>query len=130
MTQSMRLGLAGAWDESHPELMKALALIDSKCPTLVQSFLPSHERTQEEDDETQMHHIHGDDGHHFAQLSLKGFLGNNLKMKSASKLMKLPPQHPFLQQLILAYQREYEMSMVVFESKPIKWYRRLSYTDS
>ena len=131
MTQSMRLGLAGAWDESDPALMEALALVDNRCPTLVQSFLPTHERTQEDDDESRAHHIHGDIGHTFAQLSLKGFvLGNQLRIKPRANLMKLAPRHPFLQQLMLAYSREYGMNVIDFGHKPLKWYRRLAYTDS
>ena len=83
-------------------------------------FFFFHERIQKNDDEIQMYHIHEDDRHHFAQLFLKDFLENNLKMKSTFKLMKLSSQHSFLQQLILAYQREYEMSMMIFEFKSIK----------
>ena len=100
--------------------MKTLTLIDNKCFTLIQNFSLSHERIQKNDDETQMHHIYENDKHHFAQLSLKDFFENNFKMKSTFKLMKLSSQHSFLQQLILTYQREYEMSMMIFEFKFIK----------
>ena len=130
MTQSMKLELTNAWNESHSELMKTLTLINNKCFTLIQNFLFFHERIQKNDDEIQMHHIHENDKHHFVQLSLKDFFENNLKMKSIFKLMKFSSQHSFLQQLILTYQREYKMSMMIFEFKSIKWYRKLNYIDS
>jgi hypothetical protein len=41
--QSIRLGLAGAWDYRHPELIEALHLVRKRCPRLMNSFLPDSE---------------------------------------------------------------------------------------
>ena len=131
MTQSMRLNLIEAWNQSDSILMKTLILIDNRCFTLMQSFLFVHERTQKNDDENRTHHIHEDVEHIFAQLFLKSFvLNNQLQIKTKANLMKLVSRHFFLQQLIFAYLREYDMNVINFEHKLLKWYKRLIYNDS
>ena len=81
----------------------------------------SHERTQEKDDEIQIHHIHENTTHDYVQLSLSEFVfENELKMKTKTKLMKLFSQHSFLQQLLNVYRREYDIHVMNFDSKILK----------
>lgn len=51
MLQSMRLGMASAWDYFYPELVEALQLLKDGCPSLVRSFLPIEERDYDIEDE-------------------------------------------------------------------------------
>ena len=129
MTQSIRLGLAGAWDHHHPELMQALHMVDNLCPSLVQSFLPTGEQTIKDDNDT-AHTVVGDRQHLRAQLSNGGFeLRGELSINNGAKLMKLPPQHPFLQQLLHAYEVVIGRRIVDLGRKPLRWYRRLAFND-
>ena len=76
--------------------MKAIDYVNNKRFTLIQSFLSSHERTFENNDEHRTHHVREDSLHNNAQLFLNEFmLNNHLRMKTKSKLMKLLAQHLF-----------------------------------
>ena len=129
MAQSLRLGLAGAWNVTHPEIVDALSLIDTACPTLVGSFLPVGEQDMDEEHEG-THMVTGDGEHHWVQLSLAGIENKEeLPITPNARLMRLPMQHPFIQGLMDAYQRCYGMQILDFGLKPLKWYKRLAYTD-
>ena len=41
--QSLRLALAGAWNHSCPDIIRPLALLQSKCPTLMDKYISSDE---------------------------------------------------------------------------------------
>lgn len=129
--QSLRLGLAGAWNHDHPELMEALVLLDEQCPTLVKSFLPVDEQDINLDDMEGSHSVKMDDQHCAPQLSLRGFVLNthSFRVKATTNLMKLDPQHDFIQHLMTAYRQDYGIRVLDFGSRPLKWYRRIAYTD-
>ena len=131
LSQSLRLGLAGAWDHHHPEFIDALRMINTDCPSLVQSFLPIGERDAQEE-ETSGRSVEGNDSHHRIQLSDRGFLlprTSRLYVNSNVKLMKLPLQHSFLQQLLDAYEVYLRRRPIDLGHKGIKWYRRVAYTN-
>ena len=46
LQQSLQLGMAGAWDHEHPDLLNMLFAISKKCPNLVNSFALFHEETK------------------------------------------------------------------------------------
>ena len=127
--QSLRLGLAGAWNHDHPELMSAMQVLDKQCPTLIKSFLPVNE--QDLDDAEGFHSVTTDSQHCAAQLSWKGFvLGvDSFRIKATTNLMKLSPQHDFIQHLMAAYRQDYGMQVMDFGVKPLKWHRRIAYSD-
>lgn len=52
LRQSIRLGLAGAWDHEYPEISESMDSLKETCPNLVKSFLPvsEHKNEQEEDE--------------------------------------------------------------------------------
>ena len=131
MRQSLRLGLAGAWDE-HAEIMQALTELDEYCPTLVQGFLPvgEHEVGEDEDHAEGSHNVNGDGEHFAAQLSMRGFvLNGSFGIDAHTKVMRLPPQHDFLHHFMAAYRNEYGMRVLDFGTNLLKWYRRIAYTD-
>ena len=128
--QFMRLELVEAWDHTHSALIKALNDVNDKCFNLVQSFLSSVERLLNEDEKNDTHQIIESKQHRRAQLSLFDFaLNKYLLMKSHRKLKNVNSQHSFLQQLILIYERDYRIRVLNFESKSLRWYRRLTYID-
>ena len=129
MIQFMRLNLIETWNYSHFDIVKTLNMIDSQCFNFVQSFLSFHERSIE-NDEAQTHHIYDDFAHYKCRLSLSKFvLNNRLRMKSTAKLMKLSSRHFFLQSFMIAYQRNYNISIINFDNKNLKWYQKVIYID-
>ena len=133
MRQSLRLGLAGAWDSpDYAEIMKALADLDECCPTLVQGFLPIGEQEigEDEDHAEGSHNVSGDGEHFAAQLSMRGFvLDEYFGISARTKVMQLQPQHNFLQHFMAAYRNEYGMRVIDFGTNILRWYRRIAYTD-
>ena len=71
LLQSIRLGLAGAWDHGHPHIVAALQQIDSTCPALINAFLPISEQSL--DESVQSQDVASDDQHLRAQVSAVGF---------------------------------------------------------
>ena len=132
MTQSLRLGLAGAWDHGYAEVMEALTGIDDRCPALMKSFLPvgEHDIGESEDHAEGSHNVVGDAEHFGAQLSLRGFvLDAYFKISATIKMMRLQPQHHFLQHVMAAYRNEYGLRVIDFGPNLLRWYRRIAYTD-
>lgn len=131
MQQSLRLGLVGAWDHDHPEMVEALRMLNDRCDTLVQSFLPVGEQDLNEDALAEgFHSVLGDDEHHSAQVSMRGFvLDGYFRIRATTNLMKLDPQHSFVQHLMAAYRNEYSLRVMDFGASALKWYRRIAYTD-
>ena len=132
MTQSMRFELIDAWNHSHSKLVKILNYVDVKCLILIQSFLSSHERTSKQNNEHRAHHVREDDTHHNAQLFLFDYVldnQNHLRMKASFKLMKLSNQHFFVQQLMIAYRRDYNIDVLNFDTRLFKWYQKIAYTN-
>jgi hypothetical protein len=70
--QSLRLGFAGAWDYSNPDLAQPLAMIEKHCPLLLRSFVPPSERFEEHDD-TQPTRVIEDAEHTSVIVDMKGF---------------------------------------------------------
>lgn len=96
----------------------------------MQSFLPIGEQEMKKEN-NKAHTVIKDGEHRLAQISLAGFqLEGELQVSSYARLIKLPMQHPFMQQLIDTYKRCYELHVLNFGRKPLKWYRRIAYTDS
>ena len=131
--QSMRLGLAGAWEYDHPELLDALRLLDTQCKTLVQSFLPIGEQANDEDEDdgdTPIHHdALPDDMHLKVRLSMRGFvLDGYFRIRATTNLMKLSPQHDFVQHFMAAYRNEYGINIMDLGTKPLSWYQRIAFT--
>ena len=132
MQQSLRLGLVGAWDHDFPEMVEALRMLNDQCATLVQSFLPIGEQDRDEDEAHAegYHNVLGDNEHHSAQVSISGFvLDGYFRIMASTKLMKLDPQHKFVQHLMAAYRNEYGLRVMDFGIRLLKWYRRIAYTD-
>ena len=131
MRQSLRLGLAGAWEFDDPDMVEVLGLLDTQCPTLVKSFLPAGEQVTEDDlDDDGTQNLVVDDEHHFVQLSLKGFqLHGSLYIRPMANLMRLPPQHMFIQHLMAAYRTDYGVRVIDFGPRALRWYKRIAYTD-
>lgn len=128
--QSLRLGLAGAWDHDFPEMVEALRMLNDECVTLVQSFLPIGEQDLDEADMEGYHNVIGDNEHRSAQVTMAGFvLDGYFRIKASTKLMKLDPQHRFIQHLMAAYRNEYGLNVMDFGIRVLKWYRRIAYTD-
>lgn len=126
--QSLRLGLAGAWNHEYPELMDALVLLDTQCPTLVKSFLPVDEQGMDDVAEG-CHSVLADDQHEAGELSLIGFVLNGFQITATTNLMRLSPQHDFIQHLMAAYRQDYGIQVMDFGPNSLKWYRRIAYTD-
>ncbi|KAL8915963.1 MAG: hypothetical protein Q9208_008763 [Pyrenodesmia sp. 3 TL-2023] len=139
LKQSMRLGLAGSWDHSHPDLMEALEFLESRCPSLLKSFLPTSEHTiQDAEDETQPQRSHmvdlvEDDQHVAVSLTLHNFVlgrDNGYRLRKRINLSQLGMRHEFIRDLALAYRYEYGLERVMdFGSTSPKWYERIAYTD-
>lgn len=47
LQQSLQLGMAGAWDYDHPDLLNMLLRISKKCPSLISSFALFHEEKRD-----------------------------------------------------------------------------------
>lgn len=47
LRQSLQLGMAGAWDYEHPDLLNMLLSISKKCPSLISSFALFHEEKRD-----------------------------------------------------------------------------------
>ena len=131
MTQSLRLGLAGAWSHGHPELVEALSLLDEQCPTLVKGFLPIGEQEGVDDGSAEgFNSIEVDDEHRFGQVFMRGFqLDRHFGIKASTNLMKLDPQYRFIQHLMTAYRTDYGIRVLDFGPQHLKWYQRIAYTD-
>ena len=146
LLQSLRLGLAGAWDVTHPEVVEGLRQLELHCPVLIKSFLPRGERDLKdiEDDEDQEQDQDQDqdqpdqqyvvDPEHVSiSLSVRGFdldRGNFYRIGAAVRLNNLKLPHPFLTQLNEAYYRDFGLRNVMdFSNKPLKWHKRIAYTD-
>lgn len=52
-----------------------------------------------------------------------------LEISPNINIMYLDSQHAFVQGLIDAYRREYELRVLLFGYKRLKWFRRIAYTD-
>ena len=103
--------------------MKILNYVDIKCFILIQNFLSSHERTSKQNNEHRTHHVRENDTHHNAQFFLSDYVldnHNHLRMKINFKLMKLLNQHFFLQRLMIAYRRDYNIDVLNFDTKLLK----------
>ena len=130
--QSIRLGLAEAWEGRYPNLLEEMTVVQEHCPTLVQSFLP----TSEQDLENDMGIGFGEDEAHSAiRASLTGFIidilhDNDFNIRANVNMSKLDSEHHFLQQLGNAYTEDYGVRNVLdFGSKRLEWKQRMAYTD-
>ena len=132
MTQSMRFELIDAWNHNHSKLVKILNYVDVKCFILIQSFLSFHERTSKQNNEHRAYHVRENDTHHNAQFSLFDYVldnQNHLRMKINFKLMKLSNQYFFVQQLMIAYRKDYNIDILNFDTRLLKWYQKIAYTN-
>ena len=126
--QSLRLGLAGAWDHDHPEIVDALRLLDSKCSLLVKSFLPTNELAIDDDESS---NAQSTNQHFSVQLSLRGFsMDGHFRMRATTNLMRLSPQHDFVQHFMAAYRKDYGMNVMDFGPRPLRWFRRIAFSDT
>ena len=103
--------------------MKILNYVDIKCFILIQNFLLLHERISKQNNEHRAHHVRENDTHYNAQLFLSDYVldnHNHLRMKINFKLMKLLNQHFFLQRLMIAYRRDYNIDVLNFDTKLFK----------
>ena len=132
--QSVRLGLVGAWDYSHPDLLEPLRLLQNRCPNLLKSFLPITEQDPDADAYHDRHAVKGDSSHEKVHVSLSGFSltgwNSYFGIGEKVKLDRLDPTHEFLIQLGHAYEEEYRVREIVqFGNKKLVWLQRLSYIE-
>ena len=131
MKQSLRLGLAGAWAHTHPDVMKKMRILHERCPSLVQSFLPVSE--QDEVEAETRRRLHPDSDHVRPGLSLSGFVlpkANEWAISSSTKPGALPHNHLFVRQLREAYSRDYSLRNVMdLGHRSLRWFGRVGYTN-
>ncbi|RDW84612.1 hypothetical protein BP6252_02202 [Coleophoma cylindrospora] len=132
--QSLRLGLAGSWEEAFPELEEPLHMIQEHCPRLVRSFVPLNERSMEMDDNE------SDDisveGFTNVNVSIKSFcigedLAHLLKLRRVMNIHTLPRNEVFGRLIRSAFQI-YGMRNVVQFSwyDRVQWFQRISFTSN
>ena len=98
--------------------MKALNFLKIKCFILINNYLFFYKRFAIEN---QKHYIQKNAFHHNAQMSLFDFVFNNqLRIKTNNRLMKLFSQHFFFQRFMIAYERNYVISIKNFEKRDFK----------
>ena len=103
--------------------MKVLNYVDVKCFILIQNFLSFHERTSKQNNEYRTHHVRENETHYNAQFFLSVYVfdnQNHLRMKINFKFMKLSNQHFFVQQLMTAYRKDYNIDISNFDTKLLK----------
>jgi hypothetical protein len=140
--QSIRLGLAGAWAFDHPDLREPVSLVHEHCPRLVQSFLHSSERDNNEllaeafpEDDEIITQVQEDAEHRQVSTSIKGFCitrdRNDFNLSTHISLRQHGPNQLFLQALRAAFDTDYNIrGIVAFRDRRVRWKQRLAFTDS
>ena len=134
LRQSLRLGLAGAWRVTHPEVIDSLAKLADKCPTLVNSFLPLPEQKLEQLYEKKRD-LREDEDHIFLYVSQKGWrlqseISTYYRLSPRSKPGALGPRSSFLEQLDRAYDIDYRLRRVIdWGMRCLQWKGLVAYSD-
>jgi hypothetical protein len=133
--QSIRLGFAGAWQYTHPELAEPLLSVRRQCPLIAERFLPSIEDPDHVAEEDEAYtSVEEDALHSCVKVNTPGFVmnhaDNSLHIHALMKLSKLQYDHPFITKLHRAFDREYGIRGIVqFDWRDtLHWFRRVSFT--
>jgi hypothetical protein len=84
--QSLRLGFAGAWEYTHPNLSDPMAIIKEHCPLLLRSFVPPSERIIDNNDKGVQ--VVQDEYHTSVGVDIKGYAASGTMAEKVLRLSK------------------------------------------
>ncbi|KAF3059130.1 hypothetical protein CFAM422_011711 [Trichoderma lentiforme] len=119
----------------YPDIQSIFTLIKKKCPLLTASLSPrAGEEFQLENEDDSDLPIYDDDEHR-KPLALHRIKkgehrdGDGDSFLAITKLRNLERDHAFLQQLRVAYSRDYGVPLIIsFGSQPLQWCRKVAFT--
>ena len=106
-------------------MLNALRLLNTQRKNLEQSFFPVGKQTLNEDDDDIPYDALSDDIQHTFECPIInawlqiGWL-RYFRIRATTNLMKLPPQHRFVQHLMSAYRNDYGINIMDSGTKPFQ----------
>lgn len=129
IAHSLRLGIAGAWKRSMPELAQHVANIERACPQLMDSWVPPAERRHD----VRYAQSNATSCGRFSSVyfDVVGFVlsaPNDFGVGGSSTLRRLTRAHRFVRGILEAFSRAYNIrSIISFHNRDkLRWYSRVS----
>lgn len=125
---TVRFLLGGSFEQSHNELTVQVRRLRQNMPGLFKKLQPASERLPDDDNEATTTSLRTDATH------LAPWVLAKLQSAHCRDILNLPTRgtsiDPELRQVISsAYQNDYGLIVSTMGSRPVRWYKKLSFTD-
>lgn len=125
---TIRFLLAGSFAETHPELTAQLRRIHQNMPALFVKLMPRSDRLPDEQDQAQVGSVCADDQH------LQPATLEKLQAAYCRDTLHLPTRASIVTDVLrneikATYRQDYGIIVSSMGARPIKWFKKISFTD-